>query len=111
MDNLFHIFKISIKEAKKNSESPDDVHNHDFEELIVGIEGELEHFIDFKTERFISPFISFITKGKPYRVKPCADNKKFDIWVIEFLGIWDVDKLAIKAVSEAEFLLMEVPME
>ena len=84
MDNLFHIFKISIEEARKISESPDDVHNHDFEELIVGIEGELEHFIDFRTERFISPFISFVTKGKPHRVKPCADNKKFDIWVIEF---------------------------
>lgn len=27
------------------------------------------------------------------------------------LGIWDVDKIAIKADSEAEFLLMEVPMK
>jgi len=27
------------------------------------------------------------------------------------LGIWDVDKLSIKADSEAEFLLMEVPMK
>jgi quercetin 2,3-dioxygenase len=27
------------------------------------------------------------------------------------LGIWDVDKLSVKADSEAEFLLMEVPMK
>jgi AraC family transcriptional regulator, transcriptional activator of pobA len=48
MDNLFHIFKISLDEAKIIAESDDRVHVHDFEELIVGIEGELEHFIDFK---------------------------------------------------------------
>jgi AraC family transcriptional activator of pobA len=84
MDNLFHIFKIGLKEAREIAESPDQAHIHDFEELIVGIEGELEHFIDFKAERFVSPFISFVTKGKTHRVKPCADNKKFDIWVIQF---------------------------
>ena len=52
MDNLFHIFKISLKEAGKIAESPEQVHVHDFEELIVGIEGELEHFIDFKADLF-----------------------------------------------------------
>jgi AraC family transcriptional regulator, transcriptional activator of pobA len=84
MDNLFHIFKISLEEARKIAESPDRIHVHDFEELIVGIEGELEHFIDFKTDKFISPFISFVTKGKAHGVKPCNENEKFDIWVIEF---------------------------
>jgi AraC family transcriptional regulator, transcriptional activator of pobA len=84
MDNLFHIFRITLEEARKIAESPDRVHVHDFEELIVGIEGELEHFIDFKSERFISPFVSFVTKGKVHGVKPYAENKKFNIWVIEF---------------------------
>jgi redox-sensitive bicupin YhaK (pirin superfamily) len=27
------------------------------------------------------------------------------------LGLWDVDKLSVKADSEAEFLLMEVPFK
>jgi redox-sensitive bicupin YhaK (pirin superfamily) len=27
------------------------------------------------------------------------------------LGIWDTDKISISAVSDAEFLLMEVPMK
>jgi AraC family transcriptional regulator, transcriptional activator of pobA len=70
MDNLFHIFKVSLDEARKIAESPDRVHIHDFEELIVGIEGELEHFIDFKAERLVSPLISFVTKGKVHGVKP-----------------------------------------
>lgn len=84
MDNLFHIFKISLEEARRIAESPDRIHVHDFEELIVANEGEIEHFIDFKTERFVSPFISFVTKGKVHGVKPCIENIKFDIWVIEF---------------------------
>jgi AraC family transcriptional regulator, transcriptional activator of pobA len=41
MDHLIRIFKLSKEEAKKISESPDVPHNHDFEELIVGMEGEL----------------------------------------------------------------------
>jgi AraC family transcriptional regulator, transcriptional activator of pobA len=84
MDQLFHIFRIGYDDAKKIADSPDSVHNHDFEELIVGMDGELEHFIDYKSEKFISPFISFVTKGKIHRVKPCIKNDKFNIWVIEF---------------------------
>ena len=48
------------------------------------MEGELEHFIDFKSEKFISPFISFVTKGKVHRVKPVIKDDKFNLWVIEF---------------------------
>jgi AraC-like DNA-binding protein len=84
MDHLIHIFKLSKEEAKKIAESPDEPHNHDFEELIVGMEGELEHFIDFKSEKFISPFVSFVTKGKVHRVIPVIKDDKFSIWVIEF---------------------------
>ena len=70
MDQLFNIFKLNKEDAEKIASSPENPHNHDFEELIVGMEGELEHFIDFKSEKFISPFISFVTKGKIHRVIP-----------------------------------------
>ena len=70
MDQLFHIFSLNEDDAKKIADSPDNPHDHDFEELIVGMEGEMEHFIDFNSEKFISPFISFVTKGKVHRVKP-----------------------------------------
>jgi AraC family transcriptional regulator, transcriptional activator of pobA len=63
MDKFFHIFKLSKEEAKKIAGSPDEPHNYNFKEFIIGIEGELEHFIDFKSEIFISPFICFVTKG------------------------------------------------
>ena len=84
MDQLFHIFRLGKKEALEITNAPDEPHNHDFEELIIGIDGEIDHFIDFKCEKFISPFISFVTKGKIHSVKPGIINGKFDIWVIEF---------------------------
>jgi AraC family transcriptional regulator, transcriptional activator of pobA len=84
MDQLFHIFRLGKKEAEEISATPNEPHDHDFEELIVGIEGEIQHFIDFKREKFISPFISFVTKGKIHNIKPGIKNDKFDLWVIEF---------------------------
>lgn len=84
MDQLFKIFRITPEEAIQITSSPEEPHYHDFEELIVGIEGDLEHFIDFKSEKFISPFISFVTKGKYHRIKPVINDNKFNLWVIEF---------------------------
>jgi AraC family transcriptional activator of pobA len=84
MDQLIHIFKLGAEDAKKIEASPDNPHNHDFEELIVGMEGEMDHFIDFKSEKFISPFVSFVTKGKIHRVIPEIKNGKFNLWVIGF---------------------------
>lgn len=49
MDQLFQIFKLSAEDAREITSSPEEPHDHDFEELIIGIEGELEHFIDFKS--------------------------------------------------------------
>lgn len=50
MSNLFHIFKVDQSEAKRISEQPDVPHIHNFEELMIGIDGELEHFIDSNTD-------------------------------------------------------------
>jgi AraC family transcriptional regulator, transcriptional activator of pobA len=84
MDKLFHIFRIGKEEAKKIALSPNEPHNHDFEELLIGMEGRLEHFIDFKSEKYISPYISFVTKGKVHLVKPDPEDDNVNIWVIEF---------------------------
>lgn len=104
MDNLFHIFRISLEEARKIAESQERVHVHDFEELIVGIEGELEHFIDFRSERFISPFVSFVTEGKTHGVKPFPGHKKFDARVIEFRSefIPEITTLLPKSVTSCD---------
>ena len=49
MNGLFKIFKLTVDQAKEIAASPDKPHIHNFEELIVGMEGKSEHFIDFKS--------------------------------------------------------------
>jgi len=84
MDQLFKIFSIDEAEAKRISSSPDEPHQHDFEELIVCIEGKLEHFIDFKTTTLEAPLVSFVTKGKTHRVIPGLLNGKCRMWALRF---------------------------
>lgn len=84
MNQFFKIFKMDKAEATKISASPDEPHQHNFEELIIGIDGELEHFIDFETTTLSAPLISFVTKGKVHRVIPKLKNGKCDMWIIRF---------------------------
>lgn len=84
MDQLFRIFTVTEAEVNKIASAPDKPHQHDFEELIIGIEGRLEHFIDFKTEVFDAPFASFVTKGKTHRVVPGIRDGKCKMWVLRF---------------------------
>lgn len=75
MENLIKIFEVFREEAVKIASAPDDPHNHDFEELLIGTEGGLEHFIDFKSEVIEAPYISFVTKGKVHRLIPRSSMK------------------------------------
>ncbi|SNT17532.1 transcriptional regulator, AraC family [Ekhidna lutea] len=84
MDQLIHIFKVDLKEANRIASMPDGIHQHDFEELLIGVEGSLEHFIDFESEKFNSPYISFVTKGKAHRLIPRVEQGKCLIWGIRF---------------------------
>ncbi|MBK8702338.1 MAG: hypothetical protein IPN33_01140 [Saprospiraceae bacterium] len=40
MNQLFHIFLVDEAEAERIAGLPNEPHNHDFEELIVGIASE-----------------------------------------------------------------------
>ena len=84
MNQLFHIFKINEEDAIRISAAPDEPHQHDYEELIVGMEGKLDHFIDFKNTLIESPLISFVAKGKTHRVIPQLSNDKCSMWVVRF---------------------------
>lgn len=84
MDQLFKIFKVDTAEAKRIAASPDEPHQHNYEELIIGVEGQLEHFIDFENTTLDAPLISFITKGKLHRVIPKIRNGKCEMWVLRF---------------------------
>ncbi|PZR20110.1 MAG: AraC family transcriptional regulator [Flavobacterium psychrophilum] len=84
MDQLFKIYRLTPEETLRIATLPNNPHNHDYEELIIAIEGELEHFIDFNTNTYTAPFVSFITKGKVHRVKPSLKDGKSDMWVVRF---------------------------
>ncbi len=84
MKEIFDINRLNLEEIEKIISEPDVPHHHDFEELIIGMEGDMEHFIDFKSQTFSSPYISFVTKGKIHRVLPCVVEGKCSIWVIRF---------------------------
>ncbi|MBL7925091.1 MAG: helix-turn-helix domain-containing protein [Bacteroidia bacterium] len=84
MNELFKIFTVDEAEAGKINAAPDEPHHHDFEELIIGMEGRLEHFIDFKATTMDAPFVSFVTKGKVHRVIPKLNNGRCRMWVLRF---------------------------
>lgn len=84
MQQLFTIFKLDQNEAEKINAAPNEPHQHDYEELIIGISGSLEHFIDYKTISLDAPLVSFVTKGKIHRVIPGIKNGECEMWVIRF---------------------------
>jgi AraC-like DNA-binding protein len=84
MTEIFKMFKIDFDEAEKIASQSNEPHNHQFEELLLGKEGQIEHFIDFRSSLMDAPFISFITQGKIHRVKPMPKEGKCDMWVIRF---------------------------
>lgn len=44
MNQLFQIFTVDEKEAKKINASPDEPHQHDFVESTVGVDEQLEQY-------------------------------------------------------------------
>jgi AraC family transcriptional regulator, transcriptional activator of pobA len=84
MDQLFYIGRFEEEDARKIAASLNEPHVHDYEELLVGMEGDLEHFIDYSSGYLTAPFISFVTKGKLHRVKPAIKDGKCSLWVIRF---------------------------
>ncbi len=84
MDQLFKISRLGYEEVKRLSDLDNDPHVHDYEELLIGMEGEIEHFIDFRSKKLTAPFISFISQGKAHFVLPGPVNGKFDGWILTF---------------------------
>jgi AraC family transcriptional regulator, transcriptional activator of pobA len=84
MDQLFYIGRFEEEDARKVAASLNEPHVHDYEELLIGMEGDLEHFIDYGSGYLAAPFISFVTKGKLHRVKPGLKDGKCSFWVIRF---------------------------
>lgn len=81
MDKLFHMFEVTRELVNDLMSKPDDVHFHDFEELIIVTEGSLEHYIDFHVEVVKAPFVSYVSLGKMHKIVPHED---FRGWVINY---------------------------
>ncbi|MDD4226047.1 MAG: AraC family transcriptional regulator [Mariniphaga sp.] len=84
MNETFKIYPITAKEVSQINSAPNEPHQHDYEELSVGIEGQLEHFIDYGSTWTHPPYTSFVTKGKVHRVQPRLKDDQFLAWVIRF---------------------------
>mgnify|MGYP000950521548 CR=1 FL=1 len=84
MDEPFNIYMLNEEGAAKIAGKPNEPHIHEFEELLIGVEGDLEHLIDFKSDVYKAPYVSFITRGKMHRVRPLITGGKCRIWVIRF---------------------------
>ncbi len=84
MKEIFDIYRLNLEEIEKIISEPDMPHSHNYEELIVGMEGDMDHFIDYKSQTFKSPYISFVTKGKVHKVGPLIVDHNCSLWVIKF---------------------------
>ena len=84
MTEIFKMFRVTVAESEKIMQSVNEPHAHNFEELIIGSKGQLEHFIDFNSKLIDAPFISFVTQGKIHRVKPLVKDGECDMWVLRF---------------------------
>lgn len=84
MNQIFKIKRVDIEEAKRICASPGETHQHDHETLIIGIQGILDHFVDFQSSSIQAPLVSFIAKGKVHRVITHPQDNQFDMWVIKF---------------------------
>ncbi|MFZ1236894.1 MAG: AraC family transcriptional regulator [Prevotella sp.] len=84
IDELFKIYKFGVVDAAKEAADPIEPHVHEFEELLIGLEGQIEHYIDFRTEKVDAPFVSFITEGKIHQLKHLTKEGQCDIWVVLF---------------------------
>ena len=93
MNQIFHIFRVDEAEAKIISAKPDEPHIHNYEEIIIGIEGSIEHFIDFESKIVEAPYVCFVTKGKVHRIKPILKDGKCDVWVIRFTSEFVADTI------------------
>src|SRR5690606_12988100 len=84
MDQPVKIFRFGIEDAQKVASSMNEPHTHDFEEILLGMDGSIEHFIDFETTTVDAPYVCFVSKGKVHRAKPILKDGKCDVWVIRF---------------------------
>jgi AraC-like DNA-binding protein len=84
MNETFTIALVNEVGARHIDPAAEEPHVHNYEELIIGVEGQLEHFIDFKSTLYDAPLVSFVTRGKVHLAKPIVKDDRCLMWVIKF---------------------------
>ncbi|NLX72129.1 MAG: AraC family transcriptional regulator [Bacteroidales bacterium] len=84
MNHLFSIARIGVEKARLMAADSDDSRVHDFEELIVGLSGSLEHTVNFRPSVVNAPLVAFVAKGQPHRFITKEVNGEFDMWMLRF---------------------------
>ena len=70
MDKPFLIYKLDAATIGEIVKDPPAPHRHEYEELIILLDGTPEHFIDFRKQTIQSPAIIYVSKGKIHQFMP-----------------------------------------
>lgn len=81
MQQLFNIFEVTQSSIAYRLAHPEPPCRHDYEEIMVGTNGQMDHCIDFRMERSIAPSVVFIPMGKIHYTQPSEDTRG---WVIQY---------------------------
>ena len=81
MQQLFNIFEVTQSNIEYRLAHPEPPCRHDYEEIMIGTNGQIDHCIDFRMERSIAPSVVFIPMGKIHYTQPSKDARG---WVIQY---------------------------
>ncbi|MCC6279339.1 MAG: helix-turn-helix domain-containing protein [Saprospiraceae bacterium] len=81
MHQLFNIIEVTQSAIEYRLAHPEPPCRHDYEEIMVGTNGQMDHCIDFRMERSIAPSVVFIPMGKIHYTLPSKDARG---WIIQY---------------------------
>lgn len=75
---IFPLDAVTIDEIVKDPPAP---HRHEYEELIILLEGNPEHFIDFHISAVTAPAVIYVSRGKIHQFMPDLQTRG---WLIQY---------------------------
>jgi AraC-like DNA-binding protein len=81
MEPSFQIFKLDAATIDEIVADPPAPHRHEYEELVVILDGNPEHFIDFHKQTVTAPLLIYVSKGKIHQFMPDKNTRG---WLIQY---------------------------
>jgi len=79
MNKPFQIVEINQHLIDRIHSSSENLHQHDYEEMIILTEGEADHVIDLDSEHIVAPIFCYVSKGKGHQFLPNSNARG---WII-----------------------------